>query len=130
MEDPRKHKRMPVNLTCRLRCADDPNPIPATVLDVSFGGMAVVTPQDLPLGAIVEFQHSDFPCASTSNTASKCRVISVRSAKGRASGSRIGLLFETTDMDFIRNLLQWVQLQSLAQKRSQQRVGSPRPRWA
>ena len=130
MDDPRKHKRMPVNLTCRLQCENDSTPISATVLDVSLGGMGVVAAKELPMGAVVEFLHSTLPCAPTSNSASKCRVISVRPARGSASGSRISLVFETTDMEFVRNLLQWAQTESLVQKRVQQRPNAARPKWA
>ena len=42
MREARKHKRMPVNLSCMLKCADSPTPVLATVLDVSFGGIGIV----------------------------------------------------------------------------------------
>ena len=130
MDDPRKFKRMPVKMSCRLLCDNDPTPVTATVLDVSLGGMAVVTARELPVGATVELQHSDFPCASTSRATSRCQVITVRSAKGRSQGFRLGLTFAATDTAFIQSLLQWVQLQSVQQKQVPQRNRASQPNWA
>ena len=129
MNDLRKHKRVTVELTCHLQCEGDPAPIPTTVMNVSYGGMAVIAPKELPLGTIVEIQHRDFPCVTTDTTASKCRVVSVVPAKGRMTGFRLGLTFETYDKAFIERLLQWTQMQSLVQKKFQQRIAANRPRW-
>ena len=130
MDDPRKHKRLPVKLSCCVQCEGDASSVPATVLDVSFGGMAIVASQEMPLGARVEFQHSDFPCSPAGTTASTCRVISVRSAHGPASGFRIGLTFENPGTEFVQGLLQWVQMHALVQKRVQQRSVAAHPQWS
>ena len=129
MGDQRKHKRMPVNLSCSLRCEDDPSPVLATVLDVSFGGIGIVASRELHAGAIVEITHSDFPCVPTRNPTSKCRVVSVRPAKASINGIRIGLAFAPPDTEFIQNLLEWVQMQTLVQKIFQQRshTSGPKP---
>lgn len=130
MDDPRKHKRMPVNHSCHLRCEENDTPVLATVLDVSFGGMAIVAPVELRIGSIVEIPHSEFPCASSDRAASKCRVISARPARGTSGSNRMGLCFETSDIDFVQSLLQWSQLQSLVQKRTQPRIDTSRPQWS
>ena len=129
MDDSRKHNRMPVNLSCKLRRKGDPSPVQVTVLDVSFGGMGVIAPVDLGVGAIVEFQHRDFPCATASDSVSTCRVVSTRPAKGCVCGFRTSLAFETTDAKFARELLQWAQMQTLVRKRAQERPGPSRSRW-
>ena len=116
MGDPRKHKRMPVNLACNLRCTEGHTQVLATVLDVSFGGLGIVAAQEIPPGTLVEITHSDFPCMQPHQATSKCRVISVRPTKGHLSGIRIGLAFEPPDLEFIQNLLEWVQMQTLVQK--------------
>ena len=125
MDDPRKHKRLAVTLTCNLRGDGDPTPIHATVLNVSPGGMGVIATKELPVGTLIEFQHNDFPCVPPSNATSKCRVISMRTARGSTNGFRIGLVFETP----IQNLLQWAQMQTLLQKRGQPRSDLDQPRW-
>ena len=124
MGDLRKHKRMPVNLSCRLRCEGDDAPVLATLLDVSFGGIGVAAARELHPGAIVEITHSDFPCVPSRNSTSRCRVVSVRPAKPPADGIRIGLMFEKPDTEFLQNLLEWVQMQTLVQKIFQQRSRS------
>jgi len=122
MGDPRKNKRMPINLSCCLYYENDPTPVQTTVLDISFGGMGVVATKALKAGDLLEFRHSDFPCLPTKTISSKCRVISIRSAKGNSNGFRIGLAFEPPDVEFIQNLLEWTQMQTLVQKLFQQRA--------
>jgi len=130
MDDQRKHKRLPVNLTCRLLCGNSTVLVQATVTDVSFGGMGTIVPVELPVGSIIEFQHSDFPFTHASSAVSRCRVIAVRPARGRFTGFRMGLAFETIDKDFVQKLLQWLQMQAFVQRKSLERTGAARPKWA
>ena len=115
---------MPVNLPCSLYHGATSTPIQTTVLDVSFGGMGVVTTKELGTGDVVEVHHNDFPCPPAKTPSSKCRVISVRSAKGNPGGFRTGMAFENPDLHFIQNLLEWVQAQTLVQKMFHQRAAA------
>ena len=125
MREARKHKRMPVNLSCMLKCADDPTPVLATVLDVSFGGIGVIASREILPGDFVEITHSDFPCTQPQKKTSKCRVVSVHPAKGSITERRIGLAFKSPDMEFLQNLLEWVQMQTLVQKLFMHRPRTP-----
>ena len=116
MHEARKHKRMPVSLSCMLKCKNEPSPVLATVLDVSFGGMGVIASRELFPGDRVEITHSDFPCVAPKSKSSQCRVVSVHPAKGSITERRIGLAFEDPNMEFLQNLLEWVQMQTLVQK--------------
>jgi len=126
MDDPRKHKRLPIALTYSLRCPGEPAPVQATLLDISYGGMGIVTAKELPLGTIVDFLFSDFPCAPADQATCKCRIISVRSVRGSTDQFRTGLAFETPDPAFIQNLLQWVQNQAQANKSNLRHGGDQR----
>jgi hypothetical protein len=131
MDDLRKHQRIPTHLTCNLLCGDEAVRVPATVVDVSFGGMGAIVPVELPAGAAVKLLQSDFPFASTSTATAQCRIISVQPAKGRFTGFRIGLAFDAGDGEFVQKLLQWLQMQSFVQRKSMERsaCGAARPRW-
>ena len=134
MPELRKHKRIATNLSCNLLCGNKTAVIPVTVVDVSFGGMATIVPVELAAGSVVEFQHCDFPFSHTSTAVTQCRVVSVRPAKGRFTGFRVGLAFEANDEEFVNRLLQWLQMQSFVQKKSMERsaaaAAAARPRWA
>jgi hypothetical protein len=131
MQALRQYRRLPVtlSLSVNLRCEDDPATIPATVRDVSLGGLGIECMQKLPVGMIVELQHRDFPCARTSSTTSKCRVVSVCPANIRAYGFWIGLSFDPIDEEFVQNLLQWVKKQAIMQMKARQQNPPTRPPW-
>ena len=126
----REHRRLSIALSVNLQCGDDSALLPVTILDVSFGGLGLVSAQKVAVGSRVDILHRDFPCATASSQAtSKCRVVSVRPANVRSHGFRVGLAFVQADPDFVHNLLQWAQTQSLSQKRTQLREFSGNPQW-
>jgi len=110
-----------------LKCKGVPAPVLATVLDVSFGGIGIVMSRKIKPGAIVEIPHSDFSCAPTRNTASTCRVIFMRPAKGSTAGTQYGLAFEATDTEFLLDLLEWVQMQTIMRKAHAQQLHNADP---
>ena len=125
MDDRRKHRRFAVNLPCQIRRdkAQDAA-IAAAVIDVSTGGVRVVTEAEWPTGSPVVLEWDRAPFLSGAAGVCAGKTIHVRRSPAQPGAYCIGVEFADADSDLVKQLVRWAQMQSLVQSRSRLRSGA------
>ena len=119
MEDRRSYQRFPVQLDVKLKkldgISDDMN---ATVYDVSFSGLGVTASAELHPGTGVSVEWPNPPFYYPDEAVVKGTVVSIENDKEEGM-FRIGVKFSDSESELVQGLLNWVQMQAQAERRSQ-----------
>ncbi|UCD34270.1 MAG: PilZ domain-containing protein [Nitrospiraceae bacterium] len=120
MDERRSYQRYPVSLEVRLREVDGaPDADNATVVDVSFGGLAIVTERNMSLGTEVFVQWLNPPFYFAGDAVARAVVVSTRPEEGQNGRFRLGVKFKDGHSELAQSLLNWVQMQATRQRFSQ-----------
>lgn len=128
MQDKRRNRRFLVKLPCRIRVeGQEGEPVAVTLVNVSLGGIGVVSREEVAAGSRVVFASGDLPFAGASDAALVCKVHNVHRSRLRPGEVRMGMVFDGTSPDLVQRLLQWAQAQVLIERRNQERMQRSRP---
>jgi c-di-GMP-binding flagellar brake protein YcgR len=119
MEDRRSYLRYPAELDVKLNQLDGTSDrMDATVVNVSFGGMGIITNENLQPGTDVSVEWLNAPFYFAGDAVLNGTVVSIETADGEDGSFRLSVKFSDKDSELVQRLLHWAQTQDSARKRS------------
>ncbi len=125
MDDKRKYRRFQLNLPASLLLENtEAPPVPVTLIDVSFGGMGLISAEDFPVGTLISLNWDRPPFADNGAVSFKSRIVSSRRKPSQPGKFSVNITFLDPDPVLIQKLLHWAQMQSLIQAKARTRANT------
>lgn len=116
----RAYERYPVQLEVMLRNLDGtPGEMDATVIDVSFGGLGIITGAELQPGAHISIEWKNPQFYFDGEPVAIGAIVDIVKPEGAGGMYRLGVKFLEQDSGLIQSLLNWIRMQESVQKRAQ-----------
>ena len=116
----RAFQRYPVQFDVKLRKLDETSDeMNATVIDVSFGGLGIITGEELQSGTQISIEWIDPQFYYEGVAVAIGAIVDIVKPEGDAGMFRLGVKFSEEDSTLIQSLLNWIRIQASMQKRAQ-----------
>ena len=116
----RSYERYPVEFDVKLNKLDGTSArIDATIVDVSFGGLGIITSEELQSGTKISIEWENPPFYFDGDAVAVGATIDLVKPQGEGGPFRLSLKFLDQDSGLIQSLLNWIQMQANLQKRAQ-----------
>ena len=116
----RSYERYPVQFDVKLKNIDGISPdMDATVIDVSFGGLGIITSQELQSGAQISIEWINPQFYFDGDPVAIGAIVDIVKPEGEGGLFRLGVQFLEQDSGLIQSLLNWIRMQASMQKRAQ-----------
>lgn len=124
MDDKRKFRRFQINMPSELTREDSTLAhVPVIVINVSFGGLGLISPEDLPVGTLITLRWDRPPFTSAPNPTIKGRIAGSRRKPTQPGKYEVNVAYLDHDPALAQQLLRWAQMQSLLEAKARTRPG-------
>lgn len=132
MDDKRQFRRFQLTLPSELRPeTTDAAPIPVTVVDASFGGLGIISPESFPSDTLITLSWDRPPFAPNQKVSIKGRIVSSRRKPNQPGKFALNMAYQEPNPALTQQLLHWAQMQLHIQTKARTRAqgtGSTKPR--
>jgi hypothetical protein len=119
----RAYQRYPVQFDVKLKKIDETSAeMNATVIDVSFGGLGIITGEELQAGTQISIEWIDPQFYYEGVAVAIGAIVDIVKPEGDGGTFRLGVKFTEQDSGLIQSLLNWIRMQAGIQKRAQAAV--------
>lgn len=119
----RAYERYPVHLEVKLKRLDGTDDdIEGTVIDVSFGGVGIITNGELQSGAHISIEWVNPQFYYDGEPVAVGAIVDVAKPEKEGKQFRLAVQFLEQDSGLIQSLLNWIRMQANMQMRSQANV--------
>jgi hypothetical protein len=116
----RSYERYPVQLDVKLRKLDGTSDeFDATVIDVSFGGLGIITSEELQSGTQISIEWINPQFYFDGEPVAVGAIVDMVKPEGEVNLFRVGVQFLEQDSSLIQSLLNWIRMQASMQMRAQ-----------
>ena len=116
----RSYERYPVQFDVKLRKLDGTSAeMDAKVIDVSFGGLGIITGEELPTGTQISIEWQNPQFYFDGEPVAIGAIVDIAKPEGEGGLFRLGVQFLDQDSSMIQSLLNWIRMQASMQKRAQ-----------
>ena len=113
----RSYQRHPFQIDVKLRKLDGTSAeMDATVVDISFGGLGIITSEELQSGTKISIEWQNPQFYFDGEAVAVGATVDIVKAEGEGSLFRLGVQFLDQDPRLIQSLLNWIRMQASMQK--------------
>ncbi|KPK01612.1 MAG: hypothetical protein AMK71_04885 [Nitrospira bacterium SG8_35_4] len=115
----RSYERYPVQFDVKLRKLDGTSDeVDATVIDVSFGGLGIITSEELQSGTQMSIEWINPQFYFDGKPVATGAIVDIVKPEGEGGMFRLGVQFLDQDSSLIQSLLNWIRMQASKQMRA------------
>ena len=116
----RSYERYPVQFDVKLKKLNETSAeIDATIVDVSFGGLGIITSEEVKSGTKISVEWENPPFHFDGDAVAVGATVDIVKPEGESGSFRLSLKFLDKDSGLIQSLLNWIQMQVSMQQRAQ-----------
>ena len=116
----RSYERYPVQFDVKLKKLNETSAkIDATIVDVSFGGLGIITSEEVKSGTKISVEWENPPFHFDGDAVAVGATVDIVKPEGESGSFRLSLKFLDQDSGLIQSLLNWIQMQVSMQQRTQ-----------
>jgi hypothetical protein len=116
----RAYQRYPVQFDVKLKKLDETSAeMNATVIDASFGGLGIITSEELQSDTQIAIEWIDPQFYYEGAAVAIGAIVDIVKPEGDGGMFRLGVKFIDEDSDLIQSLLNWIRMQASMQQRAQ-----------
>jgi hypothetical protein len=126
MDDKRKFRRFRISLPSSLvQEGESSRSVPVTIIDASYGGLGLVSAEDVPAETLVALTWDRPPFAQGGKVVLKGKILNSQRKPSQPGKFAINMVYQDHDATLVQQLLHWAQLQSHVQAKAAPRPGMP-----